>query len=281
MRNPGWIMITLKGKNQIAKFRQVAEELAAQVSQLGGVAGIIFIGGLAREFADKYSDLDITVLIRKESSELKRQVRRLADERSKSSGIDIDLEVHSLASWKKRKWDEVDRWDYSKAEVTFDPKGELKELVTAKLKTHEDLWLRRIVTCAEYMKWYACPPAEDAATIAETWIDRGDLMSAHYSLSYAADLILEALYALNREFLPPQKWRIHSSYSLKWLPSDYEKLLREALTVRNLSARELERRMRTIRKLWSEILNKIEHETGFTAQQLSKHYVKTVLNQNF
>jgi len=135
--------------------------------QFEGVAGIIFIGGLARGFADKYSNLDIIVFL--------------------------------------------------------DCKDEV-------------------------------------GTIAEMWVDRGDLLSAHYCLNYSVDLVVGILYALNKEFMPTQKWRIFHSYRLKWLPTDYKKLMQEAATVKNLSERNLNRRIKVLRKL--EIAPKIEKETG-------------------
>ena len=50
------MMFKLKGKNQIRKFRRVAEDLALKISSLEGVSGIVFIRGLVRGFADKFSD---------------------------------------------------------------------------------------------------------------------------------------------------------------------------------------------------------------------------------
>jgi len=53
--------VKLKGENQIRKFRRVAEELVSIIAPYEGVAGIVLLGALVRGFADKTSDLDITV----------------------------------------------------------------------------------------------------------------------------------------------------------------------------------------------------------------------------
>jgi len=67
----------------------------------------------------------------------------------------------------------------------------------------------------EYLKWYCCPVKKDAGTVAEVWIRKGDLTSAHYCLNYGVELLLKLIFALNKEFLPSPKWRLFYSYSLK------------------------------------------------------------------
>jgi hypothetical protein len=105
------------------------------------------------------------------------------------------------------------------------------------------------------------------------------MASAHYCLTYSVDLMLEIIFALNKEFLPVQKWRLFYSYSLKWLPKDYVKLLKEAMVIKELSARDLKRRLKALQEMWLGIVPKIEEETGLTADLMTKYYVEKVLNQ--
>jgi len=67
------MVVQLKGENRIKKFRRVAEGLASKISACEGVTGIVFIGGLVRGFADKFSDLDITVFLNKEMKSSERR----------------------------------------------------------------------------------------------------------------------------------------------------------------------------------------------------------------
>jgi len=62
-------MLNVKGKNQIRKFRRIAEGLASKIASYEGVAGIIFIGGLVRGFTDKFSDLDIIVFLNRKDEQ--------------------------------------------------------------------------------------------------------------------------------------------------------------------------------------------------------------------
>jgi predicted nucleotidyltransferase len=273
------VMAALKGKNQIEKFRKIAERLASQILPLKGVAGIIFIGGLTRRFADKYSDIDIIVFLEKRDKEMRKHIRKMGSDTQNCSGIDIDIEVHFLVDFKRWKLEEFEMWDFSKAEVVFDPTGEINRMLKAKLHVPKSFWVKRLAVYAEYLKWYCCPPEEDLCTVAETWIERGDLLSAHYSINYATDLVLSILFALNKEFMPPQKWRIFYSYQLEWLPADFRRLLEESILVKDFSAEDLKRRIKALRRLWKEIILKIEHETKFTLDSLHAYYVKTMLRQ--
>lgn len=269
----------MKGDNQIGRFRQIAEKLVSRLSLIEGVVGIVFMGGLARGFADRFSDVDIDVYLSVEDRKLKQTIREMCADEQKRSGIDVDLSIHFLGEFKKRKWTEIDRWDYSHALIVYDPKDEVKRLLDQKLQVPRDLWVKRIATCAEYLKWYCCPPKENVGTMAEAWIERGDLVSAHYCVTYAVDVLLRVIFALNKEFVPPQKWRIYYSYTLKWLPPNYKELFREALITKELSTSDFERRLEVIRKIWYTTVPKIEEETGLTLGALSKYYIENVLQQ--
>jgi len=272
-------MVELKGENQVKKFRQIAEGLVSEISLLDGVAGIVFIGGLVRGFADRYSDVDIIVFLSRRDAKVRKRIRGLGVDEQRRLGVDVDLEVHFLEDFKRWKWDEVDKWEFSRAEIVFDPKGEIKKMFREKSKVSKGFWVKRIAICGEYLKWYCCPLGEGVGTVAESWVERGDLVSAHYCLTYAADLLVRIVFVLNREFLPAPKWRIFYSYGLKWLPKNYKKLLGEAMLVKSFSAEDFNRRLKAIRELWCAVLPKIKEETGLTAELISKYYVEKVLHQ--
>src|SRR4030043_767589 len=174
----------------------------------------------------------------------------------------MDIEVHTLEAFRKKKWNEIERWSFSKAEIIFDPNGMVKQLFDEKLGVSNDFWIRRIVVCSEYLKWYCCQSSEGVSTMAEVWIDRGDLLSAQYCLSYSLDTMLRIVFALNKEFVPPAKWKLFYSYNLRWLPANYKELLKEIVTLQAFSERDFQRRLTALRTLWRGILPKIEKETG-------------------
>jgi predicted nucleotidyltransferase len=273
------VKMKLEGENRIGEFRRVAEALVSRIARLEGVAGIVLIGGLVRGFTDRFSDVDIIVFLGKRNNHLRERIRRMGAEEQRRTGIDVDLEVHLLKDFKKWRWDETLRWDFSGSEVVFDPEGEVSGLITKKLSAPKNFWIRRIIVYSEYIKWYCCPPEPQTGSIAEAWVERGDLTSAHYCLNYAVDLLLDLVFALNKKHLPPPKWRIFYSYKLKWLPKHYGQLMEEAMNCKDLSEEDFERRVRALRKMWREILSKIEDETGLDQAKISRQYAVKILNQ--
>jgi predicted nucleotidyltransferase len=271
----------LKGENRIERFRQVAERLASKIASYKGVAGIVFIGGLVRGFADKFSDLDITVFLSRKDEGLKRRIYEIGLYEERVAGIEIDLEIHFIEDFRRWKLNEADRWEFSRARIVFDPKKEVEKMLREKLRVSKNFWIKRIVVCGEYLKWYCCPPKKDVGTVAETWIERGDLVAAHYCLNYAIELLIRIVYALNEEFLPAPKWRIFHSYSLKWLPKGYKKLMKEAMKIEEISIKDFNRRLLAIRDMWRKILPKIEEKTGLTVEGISKYYVEKILMQTW
>jgi predicted nucleotidyltransferase len=268
----------LVGKNQISEFRQIAEGLVSKLSSFEDVVSVVFSGGLVRGFMDNYSDIDIMVFLKEEDRVLARQIRKMGSDAQRLTGVDVDLEVHSLG-WLKRRWNEIDRWSFATSQIVYDPRRETEKLFEDKLKLSGKFWVRRIVICCEYLKWYCCPPKENMETMAEAWINRGDLASAHYCLTYSVDVMLRLIFALNKELLPPQKWRLFYSYTLKWLPEGYRRLLKEAMKIKEMSKSDFERRLRAIRKMWHDIAPKIKDATGLTPDMTSKYYVEKVLHQ--
>ena len=269
--------VELKGENRIEAFRRIAKGLASKISSCEGVAGVAFIGGLMRGFADKYSDLDIVVLLARRDERLRKQLYELASNEAKRYSVDVDMEVHFLEGFRKRKWDEIDRWEFAKAEIVFDPEEALKEALSEKLRLPKSFWIRRIVVCAEYLKWYCCPPHENVGTIAESWVERGDMQSAHYCLNYCVDLMLKILFALNKEHLPAPKWLLFYSHKLKWLPKDYGNLMGNAMKIKSHSLEDFNLRLQALRKMWNSILPKIKAETELTMDQTSRYCVKRIL----
>lgn len=105
-----------------------------------------------RDFADKFSDLEIIVFLSKKDDEFRRQIRKTGLHEEQCSGVYIDLEMYLLSDFAKWKSDEIDMWDFSKSEIVSDPSGEVGKLFGRKLHISESLWVKRIAVYAEYLK---------------------------------------------------------------------------------------------------------------------------------
>lgn len=98
-------------------------------------------------------------------------------------------------------------------------------------------------------------------------------MSSHYAVNQAIECLLKVLFALNRKFIPPEKWRLYCSYSLKWLPSNFKEHIRKALLTRKYTLEDVERRVRILRSLWKEVLPKVEKEVGLSFDKFYEYSI--------
>ena len=124
----------LKGVNRIAYFRKVAADFASKIATHEGVAGILFLGGFVRGFVDEFSDLDVMVLLKNKDDNLKRKLIGLWRDAERRYHIEIDFEVHFIEDFRAYGWGDSDRWEFSKAEIVFDPNGETREVLEEKLR---------------------------------------------------------------------------------------------------------------------------------------------------
>jgi hypothetical protein len=108
---------------------------------------------------------------------------------------------------------------------------------------------------------------------------KGSLKAAHYCLNYASELMLELVFALNREFLPAPKWRLYYSYRLRKLPEGFKEDMTEAIKVGGFSLEESKRRLTVLQMMWNKVMPIIEEDTNLTLAQLHTYYIKNVLRQ--
>lgn len=271
-------MENLKGNTQLNKHRKIAEHLVAAASKFKSVVGILYTGSLVRGFADRYSDIDVIVVVRKKNDRLARILWNEALNEQRREVVHMDFLVFSLIELKRRRWTELDRYDYGLTQIVYDPKGLVADLLREKLHVPRDFWTRRIVVNAIYLQWYCCAFSEEEPSLAEVWVKRGDLISAHYCVNYSLEVFVKLLFAMNHEFLPPPKWRLYYSYKLK-LPKDYVKGMSGAMLLNDFSEPELKRRLASLRRLWPDVLGELERQR-MNLKSIEKYYVTRVLRIN-
>jgi predicted nucleotidyltransferase len=266
----------LKGTNRIDTFRMVANELVQRVSHFSSVEGILFIGGLARGFADKYSDVDIIVLLNNEDPYTRDFLPSVSANLEDKSNLEIDVEVYLFDRYSEREWNEYLKWDLSHSEVAFDRHGRVTTMLKDKLAMSDQEWQVRISKAIVYFTWYCRAADEYTPTMIDLWKARGDVLSAEYSVNYGIELILDLAYALNKSFLPAPKWRFGYTRTLDWIPNEFEEHMTEAMVCKELSDEDAHRRASSLKKIWPEFLEKAESDFGLTRDEVRRIYIKAV-----
>jgi hypothetical protein len=155
-----------------------------------------------------------------------------------------DLKFLNLEEEQARDWEMVTLWDASYAEVLHDPMGNIASLYANKLAKRPDPQDAGGPLFAAW--WYF----ELAGTI---WIHRDDPLQGHLMLTQAMVELTKALFLVNREYIPHEKWLIHLSRTLEWTPTEWEARLTSTLCDLAPTVTGLRQRQQQIAALWHEI----------------------------
>ena len=88
---------------KLAEAISVAEEFASKLKRKG-VVGIVFLGGIARGYFDKFSDIDIIIF-----KEKKAELGMRREDEIEFKGFKIDYEITNYEDKLKSEWDIVER----------------------------------------------------------------------------------------------------------------------------------------------------------------------------
>jgi predicted nucleotidyltransferase len=270
------VMESLEGDNRIDSFRRTADEFVKSLSHFDSVEGILYIGGLARGFADKYSDLDLIVIFNNDDSYARDFLNSLSAQHEDRSGIEVDIEIYYLEDYLAKDWDEYVRWELSHAIYAYDRQGKVEKKIKQKLHLDEDAWKSRISHPLVYISWYCSPPEDYIPSMIDLWRDRGSPLSAQYSVLYGLDLVLQVIYALNREYLPAPKWRIFYVKHLDWIPDDFEAALQQIMLPTELTADDAMERAKIISSINSALLGRAKEVFGLDKDAIRKVYMRDV-----
>jgi len=239
---------TVSSPNEYDIFLQKAREFADRFAACEGVVGVLLIGGVARGYADRLSELDLAVYLTRPAFEdwTRRGLAPFPEGDSCVDGWHVDLDYFCYEDEMEAEWEHVKRWDRSYAAILHDPRGLMEEMLAHKAVLSDEekqrLTIRHLVLYGEYFCNLVIP----------SWLHRGDLLAAHHCLNVALDSLVKAVYLANDELIPFEKWALNLSYTLPWTPRNWQERMKQALLVREVSRADVERRCALIRALFAE-----------------------------
>ncbi len=237
--------VTIHTPNQLDRLRAHLDRQLPHFAALPGVVGITLNGGLSRGYADHLSEIDVTFFLTPAAYQ-----HWQAGHAPFGTGIQMidgqlyDLKALNLDDERARAWEMVTRWDASYAEILHDPDGAIAALLADKLAHRPDPHEAGGPLFAAW--WYF----ELAGNI---WIHRGDPLQGHLMLTQAVVELVKALFVLNGEYIPHEKWLIHMSRTLAWTPPDWESRLTAVLCDLAPTVDSLRQRQARIAALWHDL----------------------------
>ncbi len=254
----------------INKQEELTKELMNHLSlfqKYRGIAGIMLDGGISRGFADSLSEIDVVIFLHQEEfDKYKNASTPTALGITMIDNYLYDIKLNSYEEEWNRKYDQVGLWDMSYAKILYDPNGELQKLFDYKLNVKIDFMN---ATGELFDAWWHYRLAGDI------WVKREDTMQGHFVLNEGITPLLSVLYIINQEFVPHEKWIIHMSHSLNWLPTHYEEQLSKIICIMDSSISGLLQRQQAFERLWNELNTKLcdllSCPKGINATQLSSY----------
>lgn len=239
---------TIGSPNDHAAFFRQAQDFADRFAAHEGIVGVLLTGGVARGYADRFSEIDLAVYLTGSAFEAWTQsgMAPYAEGDSCLDGWHVDFDYLCYEDELQAEWDHVKRWDRSYAVVLHDPQGWMQEILVRKAilseQEKQSLTGQHLILSGEYYCDLVVP----------SWVHRGDLLAAHYCLSTALDSLIGVIFLANGELIPFDKWALNLSYTLAWTPSNWRQRIEQALLVREISCSDVERRLTLVSGLLAE-----------------------------
>ena len=239
---------TIGSHNDHAAFFRQAQVCADRFAAHEGVVGVLLTGGVARGYADHFSEIDLAVYLMSSAFEAwtRSGLAPYAEGDSSLDGWHVDFDYLCYEDELQAEWDHVKRWDRSYAVVLHDQQGWMQKLLARKAilsdEEKQGLTSQHLILFGEYYCNLVVP----------SWVHRGDLLAAHHCLNIAFKSLIKAVFLANNELIPFDKWTLNLSYTLAWTPSNWRQRIEQALLVREISSSDVERRLTLLSDLLAE-----------------------------
>jgi len=237
-----------KTENLSEKYLKIAEKFIGKLKTYPEVIGIIITGGLARGFVDKYSDIDIEFFLHKDDFLKWNKKPPVKTYRRTINGVFLEVEIEQInfddVSVDKNGdfWSIEGRWDKQNAIIAHDPKGKIKKLIDQKVKFRPNEREKLMKKSFLLANWFV-------NTVAKSWVDRGDIISANQSDNQAGDHLVDYIFLKNNEFIPFVKWKYFYVKKIKRLPKNFSEKLDDILLIKSYSQKDVEIRINKLKRL--------------------------------
>ena len=232
----------------------IAREFAQQYV-CDQVVGIVFLGAIVRGYFDRSADIDIAIF--------KKQGREIAITKQfyEVEGIEVQIWLSDYEQELANSWEMAKRWTYAQANLFYDPDRKIAQLIKEKvpLRPEEKRWL--MMSGLTLSEWYV-------NRLTHTWVERGNLMSAHQMITQGVIYFFDMLFGLNNELVADMKWRYYCVEQLEKLPRNFRERVQAAMLFHSVTVEEIERRRSVFMEMWREMQPLIEEEVQMSFEDM-------------
>ena len=248
-------------KNMLDTYKEVAFAYEKEMLKRDDVIGFMQLGGIARNRADSYSDIDIAVFSHKPLTDIKLGEQWVKD--------GCDLEVFNIAIDEGYEdWGEIKKEAYQEGYISSDKTGEVKAFMEKALYYSDEDFIYNSLDMIFAMAWHGFiyTPYRNKVIHNYYWVLpsnlwhlRGEINNSYYLLRYCAECFLRLLFVVNRRWAPDYKWRYLKSQKLTYLPKDYLKKM-DFILFKEDNEDNYPIKSRYLNEMLDEVVSKIEKD---------------------
>lgn len=229
-----------KTKNLSEKLLKGIQQYIEELKKFPEVIGILITGGLARGFADKFSDIDIEFFLHeKDFDKWERKSPVKLNRKIYNNDVEIEFfnfEGFSDSNNDDSNWTMENRWDKSRSKIVYDPDGKVRKLLESKVVFRKDELKESIKRAHKYAYWFG-------NMVSESWLERGDIVSATSSINIALENLVDFLFLINGEFIPHRKWKFFYVKGLDTLPRDFSERFNNVYLAKTDTVKDIKSRI--------------------------------------
>ena len=255
----------------------IADAITEWLRHVQGVEVVLGLGSIAHRFADSWSDLDLGVLGRDSG------LRQLRPGEQRLAGLSVDLFVVDLDTSLPKEWKVERRQAFEEAVVLYAANPELLASIHEAVRLAETERVERIGELLLELGWIGFQPRSWFGGTRygykwevpyDLWLRRGSIESAHSTVHRALDLVLQLIFLANSRHVPDAKWRRYLVCELRWLPNDFEVLMR-SIEACQPSPESFESRAQSLLDVIDPLVAYLESE-GAIAKDLYTDYLQSM-----
>ena len=207
----------------LERNRNISMKIMEELKKIPEVEGVMFLGGVARNFADVDSDIDLAVFSNEKLPNL--SVGENFDENN------IDIEFWNIKLNESfEEWGQVQKEAYQEGIIVFDRNGKVKDYIDKTLFYSDKTFLLEFGERFFHLAWHGLiyTPYRNKSIRGYHWILPSDLWykrnnpeNGFVILQNCSMIFIELLFVLNRRWIPDFKWIWIKSQKLSTLPNNY------------------------------------------------------------
>ena len=261
-------------ENIIKEIEKYINPFLVKLKKQPYVIGVVLLGGLGeRSFLDSYSDIDLAVFISKKD---KKKIFLPFEFHYKIKDKVLEFNIHqNILEYeeKSKDWEDFKKEAYSRGKIIYDPTGRISKLIKKKIVFNKDKAFNRLVWIVQQYRWRGQIHSIRSYR-------RGFPEASHHLLNECTEMLLEAVYLLNKEYLPHKKW---SLVYLKDMKGPFNKLhfkFKEAMLIKNYEISDIKRRIRILDNIYNLILKEIIKKYKDFPKNPYKYYYTNFIQLN-